>query len=70
MEHICYCNKLNSRQLQLLYAAAGDYWEVFDEVCKKFNVEKIWDLNDVDFGTAFEMVKDLARTAPAKYKDL
>lgn len=63
-------DRLNTQQIQMLYGAAGDYWEVLDEICISYGVEKLWELKSSDFGDILNEVKALAATAPIRYKDL
>jgi len=70
MEYINGIDRLNTHQIQMLYTAAGDYWEILDEVCERYGVEKLWELNAADFGDILNEVKALAATAPLRFKDL
>lgn len=70
MQYINGLDRLNTQQIQMLYSAAGDYWEILDEVCVSYGVEKVWELNGSDFGDIINEVKALAATAPLRYKDL
>lgn len=70
MEYIYELDRLNTRQIQMLYSAAGDYWNVLDEVCSSYGVEKLWELKGSDFGDILNEVKTRAATAPKRFKDL
>lgn len=70
MEYTNDLDRLNTRQIQMLYTAAGDYWEILDEVCASYGVEKLWELKGSEFGDILNEVKALAATAPLRFKDL
>ena len=70
MEYTNDLDRLNTRQIQMLYTSAGDYWEILDEVCYSYGVEKLWELKGSDFGDILDKVKLLAATAPKRFKDL
>lgn len=70
MEYTNDLDRLNTRQIQMLYGAAGDYWEILDEVCYSYGVEKLWELKGSDFGDILDKVKARAATAPKRFKDL
>jgi len=70
MEYTNDLDRLNTRQIQMLYSAAGDYWEVMDEICASYGVEQLWELKGSDFGDIINEVKARAASAPLRFKDL
>lgn len=70
MEYTYKFDRLNTRQIQMLYGAAGDYWEILDEICERYGVEHMWELKSSEFSNIFDEVRALAAIAPLRYKDL
>ncbi len=70
MEYTNDVDLISTGQIQMLYSAAGDYWEILEEICASYGVEELWQLKRIDFGDILNEVKALAATAPVRFKDL
>jgi len=60
--------KITSKQLQLIYEAAGDYHEILNEACVEFNLQNIWDLTIDKYWQVLGFIKQRAITAPRRYR--